>query len=166
MSRSSSTTADDNQFRYESLQKIDWHGHQIVYVVYCTAGQTTKNSLIYKNINYSSKATIVCSRNTVRESLNISFFCDGNAFCYVVRRPENTPNMFAGVTCRSLPSLERLTDPSLSLERPADLYLQSKFTDLILSFQVSCGSMNILFALDMFLFKVGYRNLHTSVFLR
>ena len=39
--------------------------------------------------------TIVCSRNTVRESLYISFFSGGDHFCEVVRRPENRHNMFA-----------------------------------------------------------------------
>ena len=48
------------------------------------------------------------------------------------------------------PLLERQVDLSPSLEWPADLYLQSKFTDLLLSFQVSCGNMNILFASCIF----------------
>ena len=49
-------------------------------------------------------------------------------------------------------SLERPADLSPSLERPADYCLQSKITDLILSFQVPCGSMNILFASRIFCF--------------
>ena len=60
------------------------------------------------------------SRNTVRESSYISFFCGGEPLCVLERRPENTQDMFAWVTSRSLPSLEG----------PADLYLQSNFTDL------------------------------------
>ena len=94
----------------------------------------------------------MCSRNTVRESLRISFFCGGEPICKVVRRPENTYDMFAWVT------------RSNSLERQADLSIQSKFTDLILSFQVSYGNMNILFASGIFLFMADYRNLHTSDF--
>ena len=35
-------------------------------------------------------ATIVCRRNTVRESSHISFFCGRDPFCEVVQRPENT----------------------------------------------------------------------------
>ena len=57
-----------------------------------------------------------------------------------------------------LPSLERPADLSTTLERPANLHLQFKFTDLILSFQLPCGSMNILFAPRIFLFADGYRN--------
>ena len=62
------------------------------------------------------------------------------------------------------PLLERLVDLSPSFERLADLYLQSKFTYLILSFQVQCGSMNILFTPGIFLLVACYRNLLTSVF--
>ena len=32
----------------------------------------------------------MCSRNTVRESSHISYFCDWHPFCEVVGRPENT----------------------------------------------------------------------------
>ena len=108
--------------------------------------------------------TIVWCWNTVRKSSHISFFCGGALFCEVVRRPENTYDLLPWVTRRSLPSLERLVDLSLLLERPADLCLQSKITDLILSFQVLCESMNILFASRIFLFMAVYRNLRTSVF--
>ena len=39
---------------------------------------------------YSLTATIICHRNTVRESSHISFFCDWDPFCEVVRQPKNT----------------------------------------------------------------------------
>ena len=126
----------------------------------------------------------MCSRNVVRVSSHISFFSCGDPLCVLERWPENTQNMFAWVTFRSLPSRERRADLSPSLERPADLspslerpadltpllewpadhYFLSKLTDLILSFQVPCGSMNILFASHILLFMAGYQNLQTFVF--
>ena len=75
----------------------------------------------------------------------ISFF----PFCEVVRRPENTHGALTGLLewlAGLCPSLQGPVDLSPSLEWPADLCLQSKITDIILSFQVSCGYMNILFA--------------------
>ena len=69
---------------------------------------------------YSSTVTFVWSRNTVRECSHISFFCGGDHFCEVVRRPENTHK---GVELTGLP------------ERPADLCLLSKIADLILCFK-------------------------------
>ena len=51
----------------------------------------------------------------------------------------------ARVTSGSLPPLERPEDLSPSLERPVELCLQSKITDLVLSSQDPCGYMNILF---------------------
>ena len=74
----------------------------------------------------------------------------GDLFCEVVQRLESTLDMFAWVTRRSLPSLEKLKDLFPSLERPANLCLQSKITDLILSFQIPCGSMDTLFASRIF----------------
>ena len=40
---------------------------------------------------------IVCSRNTVRDSSHISFFCGGDPFCEVVRRPVNTQRELTGL---------------------------------------------------------------------
>ena len=88
---------------------------------------------------YSSTVTVVCSRNTVRESSHISFFCGGDPFCEVVPRLENTQEGRIGL-----------------LEWPVGLCLQSKMTDFVLSFQVSCRNMNILFASCIFLFIAGY----------
>ena len=48
----------------------------------------------------------------------------------------------AWVTSGSLPSLERPADLSTSLKWQGDFCLQSKITDLILSFPVPCGYMN------------------------
>ena len=81
-----------------------------------------------------------------------------------MRRPKNTYDMFAYMTRESLPSLERLADLPPSLERLLHLCLESKITDLILSFQVPCGSMNTLFTSCIFCLWLVYRNLHTSVF--
>ena len=58
------------------------------------------------------------SRNTVRESSHISFFCGRDNFCEIERRPKNTQRVadtFAEITCESL--------------------LQSKITYLMLSFK-------------------------------
>ena len=99
----------------------------------------------------------MCSSNTVRESSHISFFCAGDPFCEVVQGLENTHGVLTGL-------LERPADLTPSLEPPEDLCLQSKITDLTLSFQVPCRSMNILFASRIFLFMAGYWNLHTSGF--
>ena len=97
------------------------------------AGHTTENSWIYKYIIhiFILRRWRVWSRNTVRESSHISFLCGGDPWCVLERQPENTHDMFAWVTRRSLPSLERPADLSPLLERPADLCLQSKITDLI-----------------------------------
>ena len=53
---------------------------------------------------------------------------------------------FAWEISWSLPSFVRPAYLSPSLERIVDLFLQSKITDLMLSFQVLCGYMNILFS--------------------
>ena len=87
--------------------------------------------------------TFVWSRNIVRESSHISFFCGGDFFCEVVRQPENThggANRFAWVTC----------GPPASIKWSAGLCLPSIITDLILSFQVPCGNMIIFFASRIF----------------
>ena len=58
---------------------------------------------------YSSTVTFVWSRNTVRESSYISFFCGGDPLCELEQRPENThgaANRFAWVTCRFLCSVQ------------------------------------------------------------
>ena len=78
---------------------------------------------------YSSTATFVWSRNTVRESSHISFFRGGNPLCILEWRPENThggADRFAWVTSWSLP--------------------QSKITDLILSFNSHAEIWTRLFA--------------------
>ena len=54
----------------------------------------------------------MCSRNTVRESSHVSFFCGGDPFCVLERRPENTHDMFSWVTSGCHPSLERPADIS------------------------------------------------------
>ena len=111
-------------------------------VAYCTAGQTTKNSLIYKNIIYifySSTVTIVCRRNTESKSSHISFCAFLGPFLW--------SSATAGEHTRGADrSACVISGSPPSLERPAGLCLQSKITDLILSFQVPWGSMNILFA--------------------
>ena len=57
---------------------------------------------------YSLMVTIVCNRNKVRECSHISFFCGGDPFCEVVRRPENTHEELTGL-------LEWPAGPSLRL---------------------------------------------------
>ena len=48
---------------------------------------------------YSSTATFVWSKNTVRESSHTSFFCGGDPFCEVERRPENTHGESWSIQC-------------------------------------------------------------------
>ena len=85
-------------------------------VAYCTTGQTTKYSQIYKNIIYIYilRQWWLC----VGESSHISFFCGGDTFYEVVWWLENMHR-----------------EPTGLLEWPVGL-----------SFQVPCGYMNILFA--------------------
>ena len=119
-------------------------------VAYCTAGQTTKNSFIYKNIIhiFILRRRRLCVVGIQSERVRTYLSSEaGNPFCEVVRWPENTHGELTGL-----------------LEWSAGLCLQSKITDLILSFQVPCGRMNILFTSRIFLFMAGYRNLHYSVF--
>ena len=110
----------------------------------------------------------MCNRIlSVRESSRISLFSGGDPFCWSgAAAGEHTrgADRSAWVTSGFLPSIERTADRSPSPYRPLNLWFQSKITDLTLSFQVPCGSMYILFASRIFLFMVGYRNLHTSVF--
>ena len=107
---------------------------------------------------YSSMVTILCSRNTVREFAHIFLLWRGPFLWSTATAGKHTQGAgrSAWVTSGSLLSLERLADLptslersadlSPSLERPADLCLQSKITDIILSFRIPCGNMNILFA--------------------
>ena len=99
-------------------------------VCYCLLHRWTNNEGLVgiQKYNLFSTATIVCSRNTVRESSHISFFCGGDPFCEVKRQPENTHRVLTGL-----------------LKLPAGLCIQFKITDLILSFQVPCENMNIYF---------------------
>ena len=72
----------------------------------------------YNLFFYSSTVTIVCSRNTIRESSHISSFCGGGPFSEVGWQLENTHNgadSSAWVTSGSLPLLERPADLSLRL---------------------------------------------------
>ena len=172
MPRSSSTVVDSNQVRYASLQNLGCHRHQIVHVTYCTAWQTTKISQVYKNIIYifilrrQRLCVVGIQSKRVRTYLSSLIYLSW-PFCEVVRRPENTYEELTGLfewPVGLSPSLERPADPFPSFELPLDLCLQSKFIDLILSFQVPWGSMNILFASRIFLFVAGYQNLHTFVF--
>ena len=99
----------------------------------------------------------MCSRDTVRASSHISFFCGRDPFCEVVRRPENTHEeltvllewpaglSFRGETSGPLPFVWATTG-----SLPAGLCFRSQITDLILSFQVTCGNINILFAAHIF----------------
>ena len=93
---------------------------------------------------YSSTATIVCSRNTFRETSHISFFSGGDPFCEVVRRPENTHGELTGL-----------------LEWHACLCLQAKITDLIF-FSSPMRIYEYPLRPRIFLFMTGYRNLHNS----
>ena len=64
------------------------------------------------------------SRNTVRESSYLSFFCGGDPLCALGRRPENThwgADMFAWVTSRSL-SQSKIADLIWSFNSHAEIW--------------------------------------------
>ena len=99
-------------------------------------------------------------RNTPSESSHISFFCGSRRthtgeltgllewladLSPSLERPADISPLLEWQADLS-PLLERQADLSPSLEQPVFLCLQSKITDLILSFQVPCRNMNVLFA--------------------
>ena len=86
------------------------------------------------------------SRNTVRESLHMSFFCGGDPLCELERWPENIHGGAdsAWVTSGSLSSVQNY--------RPYIMFL------------LPCRNINMPLCPRIFLFMAGYRNLHTSVF--
>ena len=91
--------------------------------------QATKNPryIIIWFIFLFSTATIVCSRNTIRESSHIPFFCGGEPFCEVVQRPKKIHGELTGLlewpACLSLHLRDqqispfRLSDQRISLQR-------------------------------------------------
>ena len=83
------------------------------------------------------------SRNTVRERVR-TYLSSVAGTLFGEQCDGRTHN--GELTCL----LKWPADLSPSLERPVDLCLQSQITDLILSFQVLCGNMNILFASRIF----------------
>ena len=105
---------------------------------------------------------MVCNRNTVRESSHILFFCSGDPFCKVGRRPENTHEELTGLlellAGHSLRLRDQRTSPLLLSDQRISAF-SPKITDLILSFQVPRRSMTIFFASRIFLFMAGYRNI-------
>ena len=108
-------------------------------VVYWTARQTTKNSYLYKNIRYIFilRRRRFCVVGILSESSHISFFCGGEPFCEVVRRPENTHGGSWQVC--------------LSDQR-------------VFAFSPKLQTLYCLSSPTYFLFMAGYRNLLTSVF--
>ena len=121
-------------------------------VVYWTAGQKTKDSLIYKNIIY----IFILQRRRL-------CVCAGDPFREVVRRPENTHEELTGPLEWPVGLSLCLRDQQTSPVRLSDQRISTFCPHLILSFQVPCRSMNILFASRVYLFVGGNRNLHTSV---
>ena len=105
----------------------------------------------------------VWSRNTVRESLHISFFCGRDPFWEVAWWLENThggADRSAWVISRSLPSLEREVDLSLCL---GDQQI-SAFSPKLQTLYCLSSPMNMPLRPCIFLFMAGYQNLHTSIF--
>ena len=99
----------------------------------------------------------VWSRNTVRESLHISFFCGRDPFCEEVRRSENThggADRSAWEASRSLP-FAWATSESLS---------QSIISDLILSFNSHVELWTCLFTHIFFVCGLLSELIHFRVF--
>ena len=95
----------------------------------------------------------VWSRNTVRDSSHISFFCGRDPFCEVVWQLENThggADRFAWLT----------SGPPPSLEWPVGLSFSPKLQTLY----CLSSPMNTPLCPRIFLFMAGYQNLHTSSF--
>ena len=68
---------------------------------------------------------IVRSRNTVGESLHINFFCDGDPFCEVVQRPENTHEELTGLLEWTMGLSLRLRDQRTSPLRLIDYWISA-----------------------------------------
>ena len=106
---------------------------------------------------YSSTATFVWSRNTVRDS---SHLLSSVAIGENIHRGADR---FAWVTCGSPSSLERPAEHSALREWPADLCIQSKITDLILSlkFHKEKGKLSLpyVFSVYCWLLELTYLTL-------
>ena len=80
----------------------------------------------------------MCSRNTVREISHISFFCRGDPYCELARRPENTHEEMTGLlewpAGLCLPP-ERSVGLSPWLERPGDLSFSPQLQTLYCLFK-------------------------------
>ena len=104
----------------------------------------------------------MCSRNTVRERLHISFFWGRDPFCEVVQRPENTYEELTGL-------LEWLAGLSLHLrdQQTSSLCLSDHW---ISAFSPKLQTLYCLFKCHVEVWTssphvlVGYWNLHTSGF--
>ena len=99
----------------------------------------------------------MCSRNTVRESSHISFFCGEDPFCEVVQRQENI-HVGSWQVCLSDQRVSPfcLRDQRISAFSP-------KLQTLYCLFK-SHAEIWISSSPTYFLFMAPYRNLHTSVF--
>ena len=98
----------------------------------------------------------MCSRNTIRESSHISFFCCGDPFCEEVRRLENTHRRLTGLLEWPAGFSLRLRDQRISPPRLSD--------QKISAFRPKLQTLYCLSSPTYFLFMAGYRNVHTSLF--
>ena len=111
-------------------------------------------------------ATIVYSRNAVREILNISFFCCGDPYCKLVQRPENTHRELTGLLEWPAGFSLRLTDQRTFPIRLNDHWISAFNPKLQTLYCLSSPLRNYKYSLrpSIFLFMGSYQNLHTSVF--
>ena len=109
----------------------------------------------------------VWSRNTVRESLHISFFCGGDPFCEVVQQPENThreaDSLLEWPVDLSYLAWATSRSPLLTWVSSGFLLSVQNYRPYIV-FQVPCKNMNILFTSRIFCLSLVIGTLHTSCF--
>ena len=113
-----------------------------------------------------SLSCTLCSRNTARESSQISFFSGGDSFCEVVRRPENTHEELTGLLEWPAGHSLRLRDQWISPLRLSDQLISAFSPKLHTLYIFSSPMRKYEYRLRprIFLFMTGYRKLHSSVF--
>ena len=121
---------------------------------------------------YSLTATFVWSRNTIKESSHLSFFCGRDRFCKVVRRLDSTHGELTGLLEWPAGLSKRISPLRLSNQRIFPfVWVTSGFLRSVQNYRpytVFSSPVQTYehLRLTYFLFMAGFRKLHTSVFFR
>ena len=128
--------------------------------------QRTRRYINIKFIFLSFDSNVCESRNTVRESLHISFFCGGEPLCVLEQWPENTHEELTGLLEWSAGLSLCLRGQRTSPLRLSDYWISAFSPKLQTLYSLSSPNRKYEHPLCLmyFLFMAGYRNLHTSVF--